>query len=358
MKKALNGIMLLCGAVIFSLSPAARAEITCAFNYSSVLFAATSLPEISLYADSGDHKLGSVTLTSALTSTCAEGLSHGADLNVYVMSEVSGILDWQNRAWFPTNMEGIYFSIRFYNLTNPQVSGWISNSKTSNVLYSPGNNPQQMAGRWEMELELAQHGAVNVNDIKQNNRRIWPANKLTIATFLGKTGTADDLALTIPTIHQFFSRLAPSTCKLTASTNSLSFGSIKVDDIKNNKSQSFTLDNKACTNTSAITLTASYLNHDKIKNHLGGDVQGMLNELSGEKAASGFGIYFTAEDKSGNEGVLDWQTTQQYDYDDYIITQKSLNMKAYLGCADANRNCSALTSGQYDATATFTASYQ
>lgn len=355
MKKLVNSIMLLCGTAIFFLSPVARAQVTCTFDTTSVVpFNADSLPTITLYADGGDHKLGSATLTSALTSGCGEGLSHGADLNIYVKGGISGILDWQNRAWFPTNIGGIYFSIRFYNLTNPQVSGWVSASKTPNVLYSPGNNPQQMAGSWGMELELAQHGTVSSEDIKQQNGNIFPASKLTIDTYLGNQNTVDNSKLTAPTITDNIATLAPSTCKLTASTNSLSFGNIKTDDIRNNKNQSFTLDNNACTNTSAITLTANYLNHGEIENHLGGDEQGMLNELSGDQAASGFGIYFTAEDKSGNEVVLDWQSALQYDYGEYF-NQKSLNMKAYLGCAD---DCTALAAGQYDATATFTASYQ
>lgn len=260
----------------------------------------------------------------------------------------SSLYGEHNRAFWPTNIPGIYYSVR------------ISTAGAYRIAYLPPETTETRLFDYQKDatdrdiiatIEIWQYGRVtSVGDAH-------PIQNGLIGTFrAGSLDEGDKEKLRINVNSTSFTvKFETPTCNFTASPTTIDFGDVGNDSPR----KTFTLKNSGCVNTSGLTLKLTSTKSAYDNKGLG-ILANTIDAASGWWAAGGRGIAISYEHGSSRTylSANDSNSEVSINFGDFI-TSKDIPMAALLTCtSDNKKTCDNYKPGAFSASGIIGATYR
>lgn len=249
-----------------------------------------------------------------------------------------------SRAFWPTNISGIYYSVNIYTTTG--IAAYLPAGTTETRLLDYGDDLSDRVAT--ATIEIWQYGKVTaVGDAH-------PIQNGLIGTLrAGSLDEGDKEKLRINVNNASFTvKFTPPTCNLSVSPSTVDFGDVGNDSPR----KTFTLKNSGCVNASGVTLklTSTKTTYD----NLGLGI--LANTTTGPSAAGGRGVAVSYEDGSSRTYLSANDTNSAVSINfGGIVASKDILMAALLTCTSGNKNtCDNYKPGLFTATGTISATYK
>lgn len=297
--------------------------------------------ELSYFNPNLDHELWSY---------CDAG-NDGYDLYAYT-NKASAESATDGRALFPTNIEGIYYAVKFYSSAG---GGYFPSTTNIWTVIDSSSTPKWDALPWKVTVTLYQIQYFQGNTA--NVAYITPKDSRTLGQMrLGEADSDDNNPWSINvTPSSFKIPIVAATCSTAVAgngTNNVDFGDVMFSSLRENywATKSFDLKLSGCTNTVWVRFK---LSSTKAENANG--YYQLTNTLTGSNAAQGVGVAIQSNFLTTNgEGA--WLTSGTA----LMAPSASVNYTqtyTYNFTAMFQRTGAALKAGQFKAIGTFTMDY-
>lgn len=247
-----------------------------------------------------------------------------------------------NRSFWPTNIQGIYYSVRIANVETAYLP--TGTTETRMVDYSGHGNTDRAT---YATIEIWQYGeVVAVGDAH-------PTQNGLIGTFrAGSLDNGDKEKLKINVNSASFTvKFTTPTCNLSVSPSTIDFGDVGNDKPRKN----FTLKNSGCVNASGVTLklTSTKTTYDD------SNVSILANTTTGSSAAGGRGVAVSYEGSPRKYLSANDTTSIATINFSGIVSSKDIPMAALLTCTSGNKStCDNYTPGRFTASGIISATYR
>lgn len=267
----------------------------------------------------------------------------GIKSDTYQSSSYQGTVYTYSRAFWPTNIQGIYYSV---NITAEYYLAYApaGTTETRLVDYHENHNDYDTFAT----IEIWQYGKVTaVGDAH-------PTQNGLIETFrAGSLDEGDKEKVRINVNNASFTvKFTTPTCNLSVSPSTVDFG-----DVGNEKPRkTFTLKNSNCVNASGVTLKLTTTKTTFDDTGLGI----LANTTTGSAASGGRGVAVSYEDGSPRTYLSANDTNSKVSINfGSIVTSKDIPMAALLTCTSDNKStCDNYTPGLFTAAGTISATYR
>ena len=291
-------------------------------------------------------------LSREVWSHCSNG-SDGVALYAYT-NQASAVASTDGRALFPTNIDGIYYAVKFYSTGGG--GGYFPSSLNTWTVIDPGSEAKWDEKILKITVTLYQRGNFggNVNNVAY----ITPKDSRTLGQMrIGESDTsgvgADNFPWSINVTPASFSvPIVAATCSTaveSSGTNNVDFGDIMFSSLREGHwpTKPFSLKLSGCNNTVFVRFKLSSPKTDSSG--------GLTNTLTGSNAAQGIGVtiypeFLTMDGAAAwlSPGTELWAPSSSVDFSQTY----TYDFTAYM-----QRNNETLTPGQFKAIGTFTMDY-